>query len=87
MGGVNKRRNQDVPDFLLNQRVIGGVIGCDGGETGLVKKILVSRLKGNLTRKSIKINVKQHCSLKKKKKEHHTEKTKTRSSPDFRFTH
>ena len=68
MVGVNKRKNQDVPDFLLNQRVIGGVIGCDGGETGLVRKILISRLKGNLTRKSIKINVKQHPSLKKKKK-------------------
>lgn len=60
----------------------GGVIGCDGGRAGLVQKIFISSLKGNLTRKITKLkNVKQYLSI--FLKIIIQKKTKTKSSPDF----
>lgn len=84
MEWMDKRRNQDIPDFLLNQLVIGCITHCDGEKTCLVRKILISSFKGNLTRKSTKIQMK--CkALPQFQKKNHIEKNKIRSNPDCHF--
>lgn len=37
MARTEKRKNQEVLHFWFKQLVDGGIIGWDGGETGLVK--------------------------------------------------